>query len=124
MVKYFVIFLSQTFSPKTALRLKSLWVYIITGYISVKTTVLANDTVVARMSKMVEEASSRKSRAQRFIDNFSKYYIPGKYQVHRQTFLFEEMGKKSSLIVKFTFSVILRLLNMFASIFVLWQWLP
>ncbi|XP_057459048.1 cadmium/zinc-transporting ATPase HMA2-like [Lotus japonicus] len=37
---------------------------------------VANDTVVARMSKLVEEASSRKSRAQRFIDNFSKYYIP------------------------------------------------
>ncbi|KAJ1393069.1 P-type ATPase [Sesbania bispinosa] len=46
------------------------------GYISVKTTVLAKDTVVARMSKLVEEASSRKSRAQRFIDKFSKYYIP------------------------------------------------
>ncbi|XP_057430636.1 cadmium/zinc-transporting ATPase HMA2-like [Lotus japonicus] len=37
---------------------------------------VANDTVVARMSKLVEEASSRKSQAQRFIDNFSNYYIP------------------------------------------------
>ncbi|KAF1891203.1 hypothetical protein Lal_00001344 [Lupinus albus] len=46
------------------------------GYISVKTTVLAADTVVARMSKLVEEAQSRKSRAQRIIDNFAKYYIP------------------------------------------------
>ncbi|CAL0301525.1 unnamed protein product [Lupinus luteus] len=45
-------------------------------YISVKTTVLAKDTVVARMSKLVEEAQSRKSRAQRIIDNFAKYYIP------------------------------------------------
>jgi len=32
------------------------------------------------MSKLVEEASSRKSRTQRFIDNFAKYYIPGKYK--------------------------------------------
>ncbi|XP_027338725.1 putative inactive cadmium/zinc-transporting ATPase HMA3 [Abrus precatorius] len=46
------------------------------GYISVKTTVLAKDTMVARMSKLVEEASSRKSRTQRFIDNFARYYIP------------------------------------------------
>ncbi|CAK8531828.1 unnamed protein product [Lathyrus sativus] len=46
------------------------------GYISVRTTVLAKDTVVARMSRFVEEASSRKSKAQRFIDNFAKYYIP------------------------------------------------
>ncbi|KAL2340269.1 hypothetical protein Fmac_008209 [Flemingia macrophylla] len=48
----------------------------VNGYIRVKTTVLAKDTVVARMSKLVEEASSRKSRTQRFIDNFAKYYIP------------------------------------------------
>ncbi|KAK2395318.1 putative inactive cadmium/zinc-transporting ATPase HMA3 [Trifolium repens] len=46
------------------------------GYISVRTTVLAKDTVVAKMSRLVEEASSRKSQAQRFIDNFAKYYIP------------------------------------------------
>lgn len=51
----------------------------IPGYISVKTTVLAKDTVVARMSKLVEEAHSRKSKAQRIIDNFAKYYIPGKH---------------------------------------------
>ncbi|KAK7384750.1 hypothetical protein VNO78_30451 [Psophocarpus tetragonolobus] len=48
----------------------------VNGYISVKTTVLAKDTMMARMSKLVEEASSRKSRTQRFIDNFAKYYIP------------------------------------------------
>ncbi|KAK7290039.1 hypothetical protein RIF29_04160 [Crotalaria pallida] len=46
------------------------------GYISVRTTVLAKDTVVARMSKLVEDAHSRKSRAQTVIDNFAKYYIP------------------------------------------------
>lgn len=55
----------------------------ISGYISVRTTVLAKDTVVARMSRLVEEASSRKSLAQRFIDNFAKYYIPGMYHVHQ-----------------------------------------
>lgn len=42
-----------------------MWVYTIPGYISVKTTiVLANDTV------LVEEASCRKSRAQRFTESF------------------------------------------------------
>jgi len=55
----------------------------ISGYISVRTTVLAKDTVVARMSRLVEEASSRKSQAQRFIDNFAKYYIPGMFHVHQ-----------------------------------------
>ncbi|XP_065621815.1 cadmium/zinc-transporting ATPase HMA2 isoform X2 [Quercus suber] len=46
------------------------------GYISVKTTALAKDSVVSRMAKLVEESHNKKSRAQRFIDNCAKYYIP------------------------------------------------
>lgn len=84
MVKYFAILSDffSLFSPKIVPSLKYYLVHIISGYVSVRTTVLANDTVVARMSKLVEEASSRKSRAQRFIDNFAKYYIPGKHEVY------------------------------------------
>ncbi|CAI9760959.1 unnamed protein product [Fraxinus pennsylvanica] len=46
------------------------------GYISVKTTAIAEDCVVARMAKLVEEAQNNKSRTQRFIDKCSKYYTP------------------------------------------------
>ncbi|KAL2481980.1 Cadmium/zinc-transporting ATPase HMA2 [Abeliophyllum distichum] len=46
------------------------------GYISVKTTALAEDCVVARMAKLVEEAQNNKSRTQRFIDKCAKYYTP------------------------------------------------
>ncbi|XP_073154623.1 cadmium/zinc-transporting ATPase HMA3-like isoform X2 [Henckelia pumila] len=46
------------------------------GYISVKTTVVAEDCVVARMAKLVEEAQNNKSRTQRFIDKCAKYYTP------------------------------------------------
>ncbi|KAM3741745.1 hypothetical protein ACB098_07G020200 [Castanea mollissima] len=46
------------------------------GYISVKTSALAKDSVVSRMAKLVEESHNKKSRAQRFIDNCAKYYIP------------------------------------------------
>ncbi|KAI3440119.1 HMA domain-containing protein, partial [Psidium guajava] len=47
------------------------------GYISVRTTALAKDCVVARMAKLVEEAHKEKSRTQSLIDKFAKYYIPG-----------------------------------------------
>ncbi|KAL5549364.1 hypothetical protein UlMin_004595 [Ulmus minor] len=46
------------------------------GYISVRTTALANESVVARMAKLVEEAHKKKSQTQRFIDDCAKYYIP------------------------------------------------
>ncbi|KAK9266552.1 hypothetical protein L1049_001596 [Liquidambar formosana] len=46
------------------------------GYIGVRTTVLAEDCVVAKMAKLVEEAQNKKSSTQRFIDKFAKYYTP------------------------------------------------
>uniref|UniRef100_A0A7N0TGP8 HMA domain-containing protein n=2 Tax=Kalanchoe fedtschenkoi TaxID=63787 RepID=A0A7N0TGP8_KALFE len=46
------------------------------GYISVKTTAVAEDCVVAKMAKLVEEAQNNKSKTQRFIDKCAKYYTP------------------------------------------------
>ncbi|KAF8400197.1 hypothetical protein HHK36_013493 [Tetracentron sinense] len=46
------------------------------GYISVKTTALAEDCVVAKMAKLVEEAQNSKSKVQRVIDHICKYYTP------------------------------------------------
>ncbi|KAL0410293.1 UNVERIFIED_CONTAM: Cadmium/zinc-transporting ATPase HMA2 [Sesamum latifolium] len=46
------------------------------GYITVKTTAVAEDCVVARMAKLVEDAQNKKSRTQRFMDKCAKYYTP------------------------------------------------
>lgn len=46
------------------------------GYISVKTTALAEDCAVARMAKLVEDAQNKKSKTQRYIDKCAKYYTP------------------------------------------------
>ncbi|KAJ0524322.1 putative P-type Zn(2+) transporter [Helianthus annuus] len=46
------------------------------GYITVKTTTLAEACVVAKMVKLVEEAQSNKSKTQRYVDKFAKYYTP------------------------------------------------
>ncbi|KAL3644198.1 Cadmium/zinc-transporting ATPase hma2 [Castilleja foliolosa] len=46
------------------------------GYITVKTTAVAEDCVVARMAKLVEDAQNKKSKTQRIIDKIAKYYTP------------------------------------------------
>ncbi|PON56838.1 P-type ATPase, subfamily IB [Trema orientale] len=46
------------------------------GYVSVKTTALAEDCAVAKMAKLVEEAQNSKSKTQRFIDKCAKFYTP------------------------------------------------
>ncbi|KAL8096757.1 putative inactive cadmium/zinc-transporting ATPase HMA3 [Apium graveolens] len=46
------------------------------GYLSVKTTALAEDSVVARMANLVEEAQKNKSKTQRIVDKCTKYYTP------------------------------------------------
>jgi len=42
----------------------------------IRTTALAEDCVVAKMAKLVEEAQNSKSKTQRFIDKFAQYYTP------------------------------------------------
>ncbi|KAI7739098.1 hypothetical protein M8C21_013763 [Ambrosia artemisiifolia] len=46
------------------------------GYISVKTTTLAEACVVAKMAKLVEEAQNNKSKTQRYVDKIANYYTP------------------------------------------------
>ncbi|KAG7545642.1 Heavy metal-associated domain HMA [Arabidopsis suecica] len=46
------------------------------GYIKVRTTALARDCVVAKMTKLVEEAQKSQTKTQRFIDKCSRYYTP------------------------------------------------
>lgn len=46
------------------------------GYVSVNTTALAEDCVVARMANLVEEAQKNKSKTQRIVDKCTKYYTP------------------------------------------------
>ncbi|KAK2970521.1 hypothetical protein RJ640_001726 [Escallonia rubra] len=46
------------------------------GYITVKTTALAEDSVVSRMARLVEDAQNNKSKTQTFIENCAKYYTP------------------------------------------------
>lgn len=52
--------------------------FLLPGYIAVRTTALARDSVVARMAKLVEDAHKKKSQTERFIDKCAKYYIPCK----------------------------------------------
>ncbi|XP_074575443.1 putative inactive cadmium/zinc-transporting ATPase HMA3 isoform X2 [Curcuma longa] len=46
------------------------------GYISVRTTALAENSAVARMARLVEDAQSSRSSTQSLIDSCTKYYTP------------------------------------------------
>ncbi|XP_042390089.1 cadmium/zinc-transporting ATPase HMA2-like isoform X1 [Zingiber officinale] len=46
------------------------------GYISVRTTALAENSAVAKMTRLVEEAQNSRSSTQRLIDSCTKYYTP------------------------------------------------
>ncbi|CAL5079362.1 unnamed protein product [Urochloa decumbens] len=46
------------------------------GYISVRTTALAENSTVAKMERLVEEAQNSRSKTQRLIDSCTKYYTP------------------------------------------------
>lgn len=48
----------------------------IDGYIAVRTTAMADNSAVAKMARMVEEAQNSRSRTQRLIDTCAKYYTP------------------------------------------------
>ncbi|URE37834.1 E1-E2 ATPase [Musa troglodytarum] len=48
----------------------------IDGYISVNTTALSENSAVAKMKRLVEEAQNSRSNTQRLIDSCTKYYTP------------------------------------------------
>jgi Cd2+/Zn2+-exporting ATPase len=54
---------------------KRFWFF--SGYISVKTTALFEECMVAKMAQLVEEAQNSKTKTQRLIDKCAKFYTPG-----------------------------------------------
>ncbi|KAK9705856.1 hypothetical protein RND81_07G087300 [Saponaria officinalis] len=48
----------------------------VNGYVSVKTTALAEDSAVAKMARLVEDAQNSRSNVQRLVDKCAKYYTP------------------------------------------------
>lgn len=46
------------------------------GALEIEVTRLAEDNTLSRIIKMVEEAQERKAPAERFVDQFAKYYTP------------------------------------------------
>lgn len=48
----------------------------LTGYLSVKTVALAEESTLAKMAKLVEEAQSQRSSTEEFVQKFAKYYTP------------------------------------------------
>ncbi|MEZ4641401.1 MAG: cation-translocating P-type ATPase [Chloroflexota bacterium] len=47
------------------------------GTLEVEVTHLAEDNTISRLIQMVEAAQERRAPAQRFVDQFAKYYTPG-----------------------------------------------
>ncbi|WOL17221.1 inactive cadmium/zinc-transporting ATPase HMA3 isoform X1 [Canna indica] len=48
----------------------------IDGYITVRTTALSENSAVAKMTRLVEEAQNSRSSTQRLIDSCTRYYTP------------------------------------------------
>jgi Cd2+/Zn2+-exporting ATPase len=46
------------------------------GYLEVKVTRKSEDTVLSRIVKLVEEAEKKKSKTEKFIDKFARFYTP------------------------------------------------
>ncbi|MFW9852842.1 MAG: heavy metal translocating P-type ATPase, partial [Candidatus Thorarchaeota archaeon] len=49
---------------------------IIDGYLIIRVTSMPNESTVARITKLIEEAEQQKSKREQFIQKFAKYYTP------------------------------------------------
>lgn len=48
----------------------------LTGYLGVKTVALAEESTMARMAKLVEEAQNQRSSTEEFVQKLARYYTP------------------------------------------------
>ena len=55
------------------------------GHMTVRSTALSEDSTVARMVRLVEEAQSQRSHTELLVEQIAKYYTPGIY-ISNQTF--------------------------------------
>jgi Cd2+/Zn2+-exporting ATPase len=62
---------------RRSLIFRSLCIGDMSGYIAVRTTAMADNSAVAKMARLVEEAQNSRSSTQRLIDTCAKYYTPG-----------------------------------------------
>ncbi|MHA1266812.1 MAG: heavy metal translocating P-type ATPase [Candidatus Helarchaeota archaeon] len=46
------------------------------GYLEIEVTTTSDQTLLAKIKRVIDEARSRKSKTERFIDEFAKYYTP------------------------------------------------
>jgi Cd2+/Zn2+-exporting ATPase len=46
------------------------------GFLEIKVTKKSDETMLSKITKMVEDAQKEKSRTEKFIDRFAKYYTP------------------------------------------------
>jgi Cd2+/Zn2+-exporting ATPase len=49
---------------------------VIDGYLIIRVTSMPNESTVARITKLIEEAEQQKSKREQFIQRFAKYYTP------------------------------------------------
>ncbi|KAH7293616.1 hypothetical protein KP509_28G033300 [Ceratopteris richardii] len=49
---------------------------IVSGFLSIQTISLAEESVVSRMVKLVEEAQTQRSNVEKLVERFAKYYTP------------------------------------------------
>jgi Cd2+/Zn2+-exporting ATPase len=57
------------------------------GYLEVKVTKKPEDTVLSRIVKLVEEAERKKSKTEKFVDKFARYYTPSVIVLAFATFI-------------------------------------
>ena len=60
------------------------------GFLTVKATKVGEDTTFAKILELVEDAQDTKSKAEKFIDKFAKYYTPAVLLIALVVFIFSQ----------------------------------